>query len=149
MSTYVCSAYVLHTVLQILRSITIITSGQTQEGEIRHYKTQNKHPPHITCPTFNMTTSINSKLLLLSALFYGGNGHSSSHSSEVDCTKFFCELELSDTLVKRYKITVPDGNTDSDCADCKITVQLELDGYSWIGMGVTGSGGMVGSHVVM
>jgi hypothetical protein len=28
-------------------------------------------------------------------------------------------------------------------------VQLVLDGYSWIGFGVSGSGGMVGSHVVM
>ena len=79
--------------------------------------------------------------------------HSSSHTSrldEADCTRDFCQLSLSNELLKRYKITVPDGNIDRECAECKITVQLELEGYSWIGFGVSGnSGGMVGSHVIM
>lgn len=84
--------------------------------------------------------------LLLAGLVGLAHCHS---GSKVDCTSNFCELRLSDELLKRYKITVPDGNSDSKCADCKITVQLVLDGYSWIGFGVSGSGGMVGSHVVM
>ena len=94
-----------------------------------------------------MPASILSTALLLIALIHRGDCHSSH--SHVDCTLNFCELELSDELIQRYKITVPEGNTDEDCADCKITVQLELDGYSWIGMGVAGSSGMIGSHVVM
>lgn len=96
-----------------------------------------------------MMRSILSTALLLVHLFHNGDCYSSSRSSSVDCTQNFCELQLSDELLKRYKITVPEGNTDSDCANCKITVQLELDGYSWVSMGVSGSGSMVGSHVVM
>lgn len=81
--------------------------------------------------------------LLLAAHLPIGNGR--LH----DCTKDFCEIHLSEDLHKRYKITVPGGNADSGCPDCKLTVQLELDGYSWIGFGVSRDGGMVGSHVVI
>lgn len=78
------------------------------------------------------------------------SAHSSDQSSQTDCTSGFCQLTLSDELLKKYKVTVPADNNDNDCPDCKITVQLELDGYSWIGFGVSGSnGGMVGSHVIM
>ncbi|KAL7521119.1 hypothetical protein ACHAWX_005818 [Stephanocyclus meneghinianus] len=80
--------------------------------------------------------------------FRSGVSHSGS-STVTDCTRSFCRVELSPNLIKRYKITVPVGNTDKTCPDCKITVQLELDGYSWIGMGVSQNGGMVGSHVVI
>ena len=91
--------------------------------------------------------------LLLAALYNirDCRCYSSSNQEEaVDCTRAFCELILSDELIKRYKVSIPDGGTDvKKCADCKFTVQLVLDGYSWIGFGVSGNGGMVGSHVVM
>ena len=77
---------------------------------------------------------------------------SSYSSSTADCTVDFCKMQLSPELTKRYKITVPDNynvKTDSECKECKLTVQLSLDGYAWIGMGVSRSGGMIGSHVVM
>ena len=90
---------------------------------------------------------------LLAALYniHGCSCHSSSNQQEeIDCTRAFCQLSLSDELIKRYKVSIPDGNTDAEkCADCKITVQLVLDAYSWVGFGVSGNGGMIGSHVVM
>ncbi len=38
---------------------------------------------------------------------------------------------------------------DDMCAQCKITVQLIYDGYTWLGYGVSPDGGMVGSTVVI
>jgi hypothetical protein len=88
-----------------------------------------------------------------------GHSHSHSHGDEglhtheakLDCTANFCSTLLSRDLEKRWHIHLPadhDPNDDS-CAKCEITIQLIYSGYTWLGIGVSPDGGMVGSSVVI
>eukprot|EP00986_Skeletonema_menzelii_P004801 scaffold1680_cov139-Skeletonema_menzelii.AAC.8 len=93
-----------------------------------------------------------------STLVGGTHGHTSGHShahgdeGAVDCSTAFCKLQLSNDLEKRWHIHLPSNDydpSDDMCAQCKITVQLIYNGYTWLGYGVSPDGGMVGSTVVI
>ena len=82
----------------------------------------------------------------------GHDHHGSASSSSTECVSNHCHVQLSPDLLLRYRIHLPenyDSNNDKDCRDCKIKVQLIYDGYTWLGLGVSLHGGMVGSHAVI
>jgi len=66
-----------------------------------------------------------------------------------DCTKEMCENQLSDDYLMRYQINVPDGTTLDVCADCTISMELIYDGDSWVSIGFSTDGSMVGSDAVI
>ena len=82
---------------------------------------------------------------------YNEPKHKQQKAVAVDCTTNFCKTQLSSDLEKRWHVIVPTDYDSSDdaCAECKITVQLIYDGYTWLGYGVSPDGSMVGSTVVI
>jgi len=67
-------------------------------------------------------------------------------------------VQLSPDLSMRYRIHLPDDyhsvshtdtNESSSCEECKISVQLLYNGFSWLGIGVSPKGQMVGGHAVI
>jgi hypothetical protein len=79
------------------------------------------------------------------------HGHSHRGAGAVDCTADFCKIQLSRDLEKRWHIHIPSNYDPCDgmCSQCKITIQLIYNGYTWLAYGVSPDGGMVGSTVVI
>ena len=66
-----------------------------------------------------------------------------------DCTKEFCENELSPDYLLRYQINVP-SDTNVDVYDgCTISMELICDGEAWVGIAFSTDGQMLGSEAVM
>ena len=66
-----------------------------------------------------------------------------------DCTKEFCDHELSPDFRLRYQVNVPDGTTVDECNGCSISMELTYDGEAWLGFAFSEDGQMVGSEAVM
>jgi len=75
--------------------------------------------------------------------------HATSHTA---CVSHYCKVQLSPDLTMRYKISLPDNydhNSNGECNECKINVQMLYDGLAWLGVGVSSDGNMVVSHAIM
>ena len=71
--------------------------------------------------------------------------------SASDCISSRCKVQLTKDLTMHYQIYKPDDYTDGDhCKDCEINIQLVYTGgYTWLGIGLSNSGEMVGSHAII
>lgn len=79
-------------------------------------------------------------------------GHDHQSSSSTECVSNHCHVQLSPDLLMRYRIHLPenyDSHNDEDCKECNIKVQMIYDGYTWLGVGVSLQGKMVGSHAII
>jgi hypothetical protein len=101
-------------------------------------------------------------------------GRTMSATTNIDssfsiCPERYCETHhLSSDLILRYNVHLPpnfdlrslsysEGGDDddddivpNDCPKCKLSVQLEYDGYGWVGFGVSdATGNMVGNVAVI
>ena len=70
-------------------------------------------------------------------------------ASSKDCTKEFCDHELSPDFRLRYQVNVPDGTTVDECNGCTISMELTYDGEAWLGFAFSEDGQMIGSEAVM
>ena len=70
-------------------------------------------------------------------------------TSDVDCTKGLCEVQLADNFWYRYRINVPNGADIKKCDQCTITMEVIYDGESWVSIAFSEDGDMVGSEAVM
>jgi len=62
-------------------------------------------------------------------------------SSEIyKCSREFCQYDLSDDLLLKYKVNSEMGSVE---------IELLYDGVAWLGFAVSGDGGMVGSEAVI
>lgn len=101
-----------------------------------------------------MTSTL--KLLLVFLAVFGlaqCQAHEHGHATSAPpCVAGHCKLQLSPDLTMRYQIHLPDdydSHSEDECERCKISVQLLYDGYTWLGIGVSLKGKMVGSHAVI
>ena len=81
--------------------------------------------------------------------------------TSANCESRYCSTHrLTTDLIMRYKIHLPSGDdedpdgggddTVGECPGCKMSIQLDCDGYAWVGLGVsTPDGGMIGSVAVI
>ncbi|KAL7527747.1 hypothetical protein ACHAXR_003523 [Thalassiosira sp. AJA248-18] len=79
------------------------------------------------------------------------HGHEEGNSPTA-CVSDHCHVQLSPDLMMRYRIHLPDdydSHSPGACKECKIKVQLMYAGYTWLGIGVSLQGKMVGSHAVI
>lgn len=68
----------------------------------------------------------------------------------LDCTAVFCENELDDGFLKRYKINVPEGqDPENGCEGCSVSMELIYEGEAWLSIGFSEDGKMIGSEAVM
>ena len=83
------------------------------------------------------------------AVLQGAQCHMTHATSHTACVSHHCEVQLSPDLTMRYKISLPDNydhNSNGECNECKINVQMLYDGLAWLGVGVSSDGNMVGGH---
>ena len=73
----------------------------------------------------------------------------SQDDGDVDCTVDFCETQLADNLLQRYKINVPDGADVDKCDMCTISFEIIYDGEAWLGIAFSDDGKMIDSEAVM
>ena len=66
-----------------------------------------------------------------------------------DCTSDFCENQLADNFLLRYRINVPAGSDPETCEECTITMQTVYDGDAWVSIAFSNDGLMIGSEAVM
>jgi len=66
-----------------------------------------------------------------------------------DCTKEFCDNQLSSGYLLRYQINVPDGTTVDVCDGCTISMELIYDGDAWVSVAFSTDGQMIGSEAVI
>jgi hypothetical protein len=66
-----------------------------------------------------------------------------------DCTSDFCENQLADEYLLRYRINVPEGSNPITCEGCTITMQAIYDGDGWVSLAFSNDGLMIGSEAVM
>jgi hypothetical protein len=67
----------------------------------------------------------------------------------VDCTSDFCENQLAENFLLRYRINVPQGSDPVACEECTITMQAIYDGVAWVSIAFSTDGSMIGSEAVM
>ena len=66
-----------------------------------------------------------------------------------DCSSDFCENQLTEEYLLRYRINVPDGANPDTCEGCSITMQTIYDGDAWVAIAFSNDGLMIGSEAVM
>lgn len=75
---------------------------------------------------------------------------SQSNAGAGICTIDFCEYEISADYKLEYLVNVPDNTSVDECNGCSLSVRLTYDGEtSWIGMGLSTTGEMIGSEAIM
>ena len=86
-----------------------------------------------------------------SPTFYdnGSTTTTEATSSTFNCVADFCEQQLSDDYLMKYKLNVPDGENVYECQTCSVTISLTYDGEAWLGFAFSTDGQMVGSEAVM
>jgi hypothetical protein len=88
--------------------------------------------------------------LILSSLTAGAApSPTASPATTVDCTMDFCENQLADNFILRYRINVPPGADATTCDRCTITMECNYDGEAWVGIAFSNDGLMIGSEAVM
>ena len=66
-----------------------------------------------------------------------------------DCMSDFCENQLADNFLLRYRINVPADSDPETCEECTITMQTVHDGDAWVAIAFSNDGLMIGSEAVM
>lgn len=66
-----------------------------------------------------------------------------------DCSSDFCENQLADDFLLRYRVNVPTGSDPVTCEGCTITMQAVYDGDAWVSIAFSNDGSMIGSEAVM
>jgi len=67
----------------------------------------------------------------------------------VDCSSDFCENQLAENFLLRYRINVPEGSDPVACEECTITMQAIYDGVAWVSIAFSTDGSMIGSEAVI
>ena len=88
--------------------------------------------------------------LILSSLTAGAApSPTASPTTAADCTTDFCENQLADNFLLRYRINVPQGADANTCDGCTITMECNYDGEAWVSIAFSNDGLMIGSEAVM
>ena len=86
-----------------------------------------------------------------SALSAGDQDRSlaSTTATSVDCTSNFCENQLADNFLLKYRINVPQGTDATTCDGCTISMEAIYDGDAWVSIAFSTDELMTGSEAVM
>jgi hypothetical protein len=66
------------------------------------------------------------------------------------CTVEFCEYQITSDYALEYRVNVPEDVSVDECTGCTVSMKLTYDGEtSWISVGFSTSGEMIGSEAIM